>query len=121
MVGIDLFGIYLEIIRGQNGHLAIRHSIDIPTYVAVFCILNYTSHKIVYRRRPLSTWHGIHLGWWWRRWPVHVEGSCIYIEQVMGGGPLAWVLGKVQAAPHLKKLICYIMLTKPLTWTGTSD
>jgi hypothetical protein len=31
------------------------------------------------------------------------------------------VLGKVQATPHLKMLKCYIMLTKPLTWTGTSD
>lgn len=59
MAGLDLFGIYLEIIKGLNGHLAIRHSVDIPTYVAVFCTLSYTSLKIVYRSGPLSTWHGI--------------------------------------------------------------
>jgi hypothetical protein len=91
MAGLDLFGLYLEIIKGLNGHLAIRHSIDIPTYVAVFCILSYTSLKIVYRSGPLSMWHGICLGWWWRRWPVCVEGSCKYIEQVMGVG--GWSLG----------------------------
>jgi hypothetical protein len=83
MAGLDLFGIYLEIVKG---HLAIRHSTDIPTYVAVFCILGYTSLKIVHRSGPLSTWHGIRLGWWWRRWPVCVEGSYKYIEQAVGGG-----------------------------------
>jgi len=85
MAGLDLFGIHLEIIKGLNGHLAVRHSIDIPTYVAIFCILSYTSLKIVYRSGLLSMWHGIRSGWWWRRWPVRLEGSCRYIEQVMGG------------------------------------
>jgi hypothetical protein len=39
MTGLELFGIYLEINKGLNGHLAIRHTIDIPTYAAVFCFL----------------------------------------------------------------------------------
>lgn len=38
-----------------------------------------------------------------------------------GGGPPAWVLGNVLAVPHLKKLTCYKMLTKPQTWTDTLD
>jgi len=31
----------LKIIKHLNGHLTIRENIDVPTFVALFCILNY--------------------------------------------------------------------------------
>jgi hypothetical protein len=57
MAGLGLFGIYLEIIKGLDGHLAVRHSIDIPTYLAISCILSDTKLKIV----GLQKWAAVNM------------------------------------------------------------